>query len=98
MSTTYSPTNPRRHESKHRPHESFPQFLARTDGAVTPCRFGTEWTADDERHQQRAVQLCQACQVLAECRAYSFQDPNVYGVAGGLTPKQREALCAAQTA
>lgn len=92
--STYRHTDPRRHATVHDPHESFPQFLARLDGAHTPCRYGTEWTSENRRHQRRAAQLCQACHVLPECRAYSFQDPDVIGVAGGLTPNDRRALVA----
>ena len=42
--------------------------------------------------KERAVQVCQACQVTDACLAYSLDNDETYGVWGGSTPDDRDAL------
>lgn len=55
------------------------------------------WTlmeSTEERDEKAAVDLCRACPVWEQCRAWTLSLPprqDVAGVAGGLTEKQREA-------
>jgi WhiB family redox-sensing transcriptional regulator len=49
-------------------------------------------TPEDERH---AKELCHACPVKQDCRSYALSLPpskDFYGVAGGLTVKERQDL------
>jgi WhiB family redox-sensing transcriptional regulator len=43
----------------------------------------------------RAKQVCQTCPVLAQCRAHALQVREPYGVWGGMTEDEREAVYAA---
>ena len=45
-----------------------------------------------------AKAVCRRCPVLAACRAHALQVHEPYGVWGGLTEHQREALYVASTA
>lgn len=42
--------------------------------------------------EQRAVQVCARCPVLARCREHAVTVREPYGVWGGLTEEDREAL------
>jgi WhiB family transcriptional regulator, redox-sensing transcriptional regulator len=41
---------------------------------------------------QQAVKLCKTCPVIAECRAYSLEADELFGVWGGLTANQRRSI------
>lgn len=45
-----------------------------------------------EARDNAAKAICSACPVLASCRAHSLQVREPYGVWGGLTEDEREAL------
>ncbi|WP_238154426.1 WhiB family transcriptional regulator [Ornithinimicrobium sufpigmenti] len=44
------------------------------------------------RRDQRATAVCEQCPVLAECREHALRVREPYGVWGGLTEEDREAI------
>ena len=44
------------------------------------------------RRERAALAICATCPVLAACRAYSLEAREPYGVWGGLTETERQAL------
>ena len=43
-------------------------------------------------HLARVRQVCRACPVRAECAAYALtEEPDAWGVLGGMTPKEQAA-------
>jgi WhiB family transcriptional regulator, redox-sensing transcriptional regulator len=44
--------------------------------------------------QQRAMQICRNCPVLNECREHALAAPEVHGIWGATTPRQRAHLLA----
>lgn len=41
---------------------------------------------------KRAKELCSVCPVRAECLAFAMADPEMVGVFGGTTEREREAM------
>ena len=50
------------------------------------------------RREVRAKQICQACPVVANCLRWALAAREPYGVWGGLSVEEREALLARQPA
>jgi hypothetical protein len=66
-------------------------FLAARSEAVLPCTNGThEWTSENDREQQRAAALCQACAVRVACGRWALAASEKNGVWGGMTAAQRK--------
>jgi WhiB family redox-sensing transcriptional regulator len=64
-------------------------------------RLPTEvfYPEDQGRHglrarQQRAMQICRDCPVLRECREHALATPEVHGIWGATTPRERAHLLA----
>ncbi|QNJ96044.1 WhiB family transcriptional regulator [Mycolicibacterium fluoranthenivorans] len=54
---------------------------------------------DQGRHglyerQRRAKQICRDCPVLKQCREYALATPEVHGIWGATTPRERAHLLA----
>lgn len=49
------------------------------------------------RRDERAVAVCRACPVIAECREHALRVREPYGVWGGLTEEDRAAILDAGT-
>lgn len=61
----------------------------------TTAPTGTRGPAQRARHQIDAARtICQSCPVLDQCRTWALTDPDpaAYMIAGGLTPRERDAL------
>lgn len=58
------------------------------------------WTMFDPRPVavRAALERCDVCPVLAQCREYALRYREPYGVWGGLTPVDRERILAGQPA
>lgn len=85
-------TNPRQPKDT---TASLPEFTALMNArvrATLPCNGGTEWTAEEQRIQQRAAERCRPCALLAVCRAYALAAEEKTGVWGGTTPLDRKRL------
>lgn len=56
------------------------------------CPGGASNDRHWRRQQQQAITICMSCPVLYECRAWALTDPEpaIDGVAGGMTPMQRQ--------
>jgi WhiB family redox-sensing transcriptional regulator len=52
---------------------------------------GQRGAARAER-EQRAKQICASCPVIAQCREHALQVREPYGVWGGLTEDERDAM------
>lgn len=50
------------------------------------------WTAESVAEQRQAADLCNQCPALMLCRQYGLNNPNEWGVYGGLTQKERTKL------
>jgi WhiB family redox-sensing transcriptional regulator len=52
------------------------------------------WFAEkaDPRSTTKAKELCKPCPVIKECLIYSLVSKQVYGVWGGLGPKERQKI------
>jgi WhiB family redox-sensing transcriptional regulator len=50
------------------------------------------------RRESHAKQICQTCPVLANCLRWALAAREPYGVWGGLSVEEREALLSGQTA
>lgn len=44
------------------------------------------------REVVNAKRLCEACPVKSECLAYALANPELHGIWGGLTPRERSRL------
>lgn len=60
-----------------------PEVFFHPDGERGPSR---RW------RDRRAVAVCQECPVLAACREHALRVREPYGVWGGLTEEEREAI------
>lgn len=65
------------------------------------ARWPTEvfFPEDQGRHglrarQQRAMQICRGCPVVRECREHALATPEVHGIWGATTPRERARLVA----
>ena len=56
----------------------------------TAAFFGEKGVTAAETNEVR--QFCRACPVREECLAYAVADPDIYGIWGGLTLKERKQL------
>lgn len=45
-----------------------------------------------EADERRAKAICAECPVLVQCRAWALEAHETYGIAGGLTPKERRFI------
>jgi WhiB family redox-sensing transcriptional regulator len=61
------------------------------DGATFFHPWNERGPARDER-EQRAKAICATCPVIAECAAHALAVREAYGVWGGLTEHEREAM------
>lgn len=68
---------------------SNPEVFFHPEGERGPAR---RW------RNERAVAICQRCPVLAECREHGLRVREPYGVWGGLTEEDREAILQEQGA
>jgi WhiB family redox-sensing transcriptional regulator len=50
------------------------------------------------RREQQAKQICRACPVLTDCLSWALAARDPYGVWGGLSPEEREALLTSKSA
>lgn len=66
---------------------SNPETFFHPDGERGPSR---RW------RDARAVAVCQQCPVIQQCREHALRVREPYGVWGGLTEQEREALIAAE--
>jgi WhiB family redox-sensing transcriptional regulator len=57
----------------------------------TPAEVRDDSRPERER-MARAKQVCAACPVVIQCATHALREPELYGVWGGLTPKERERL------
>lgn len=46
---------------------------------------------------RRAKNICARCSVLADCLRYAVDNPELVGVFGGTTAKERRAMCEGRT-
>ena len=66
--------------------------------SIPPCMISDPeaWFATQERSASRETQnakrLCQACPVQKECLAYAVANPELQGIWGGFTPRERVKL------
>lgn len=51
-----------------------------------------DWFDTDGAGATRARQVCQRCTVLAQCLAYAVADPQLTGIWGGLSARERGRL------
>lgn len=75
------------------PGESWEAQAACRGHALDP----EHWTGEGDtilgrERQAKAVAVCHACPVRAECLEWALRTEQDHGVLGGLTPDQREAL------
>jgi WhiB family redox-sensing transcriptional regulator len=65
---------------------------------IPPCQTTDPeiWFSDDQEgsgtHYKMAKQLCSTCPVTDLCLQYSLASEEMYGVWGGLTPRERRAM------
>jgi WhiB family redox-sensing transcriptional regulator len=45
----------------------------------------------NEKRERVAQAVCRSCRVRMECRQHALDWPEVYGIWGGMTPRQRTA-------
>ena len=50
------------------------------------------WFGQSERSSKAAKAVCGRCLVRSECLAYALADPNIDGIWGGLTRRERSQL------
>lgn len=66
--------------------------LCRTRGAEIFFHPERERGAARRAREAFAVELCQQCPVIKECREHALSFPESYGVWGGLTEDERESI------
>jgi WhiB family redox-sensing transcriptional regulator len=74
------------------PVEWFASILKRPEWhAQAACRgHGLDEFFPTRGHSARAAQsLCASCPVVEECRGHAIADPDLYGIWGGTTDKER---------
>lgn len=65
--------------------------------SIPPC-MNTDpelWYGDKDEgyhYTRTAKQLCSQCPVQTECLTYALEAREVFGIWGGMTPKERQAL------
>ena len=63
-----------------------------------PCResdpdlWFAEWGEDQSINYRYAVNQCGKCPLMRECADYAIRNDEVYGIWGGLTPKDRQKM------
>lgn len=72
------------------------QQYGRCHGSDTELFFPSDRESRDERRArvQQAKLFCQSCVVRDECLSYALEAREAFGVWGGLTAHEREALLA----
>jgi WhiB family transcriptional regulator, redox-sensing transcriptional regulator len=66
--------------------------------SIPPCMVSDPeaWFANQaqsaSRETQNAKRLCGTCPVQAECLAYALANPELQGIWGGATPRERTRL------
>lgn len=65
------------------------------EGRAVPCRTGdayvtAAWTADGDDEQRVAAAACSPCPVKRECRRFGLAWPDLPGVYGGRTERERQ--------
>jgi len=50
---------------------------------------------DRRAREERAKRICQSCPVIAECREHAVRTPEIYGIWGATTPRERARSIAA---
>ena len=68
------------------------QGLCRTTNPDTFFHPEGERGPSRRRRDERAVAICQACPVIEQCREHALTVREPYGVWGGMTEEEREAV------
>jgi WhiB family transcriptional regulator, redox-sensing transcriptional regulator len=84
---------PRSRREKPQPPRFGWQNRAACRGAALHLFFGPEGerSADRERRENAALELCMVCPVLETCRIHAMVMPETHGVWGGMTEAERSA-------